>query len=77
MQDPFLLAEHLLQEGVSILELVPSQLGGLLEALESQRQTWRAGRWLLVTGEAMSASLCERWWKQQAEIRLLNAYGPT
>jgi amino acid adenylation domain-containing protein/non-ribosomal peptide synthase protein (TIGR01720 family) len=66
------------KEQVTILEVVPSLLRGLLEepdaaeACESSRL-----RWLIVTGEALPPGLCRQWLELRPDVPLLNAYGPT
>ncbi|MET7640369.1 amino acid adenylation domain-containing protein [Streptomyces sp. NPDC005438] len=66
-------------ERISILEVVPSLLRATIE-------TWDAGaavpdltslRYLVVTGEALPADLCDRWLTYFPDIPLVNAYGPT
>jgi acyl-coenzyme A synthetase/AMP-(fatty) acid ligase/aryl carrier-like protein len=65
--------------GVTVLEVVPSLLRAALD-------DWEAGapapavaglRWLPVTGEALPADLCDRWFARFPEVPLVNAYGPT
>jgi len=66
------------KEQVTILEVVPALLRGLLEetdaaeACESSRL-----RWLIVTGEALPPGLCRQWLELRPDVPLLNAYGPT
>ncbi|MFF8592595.1 amino acid adenylation domain-containing protein [Streptomyces sp. NPDC015220] len=66
-------------EGITVLEVVPSLLRAALDA-------WDAGarppaltslRYLVVTGEALPADLCRRWFARYPDIPLVNAYGPT
>ncbi|MFI1332590.1 amino acid adenylation domain-containing protein [Streptomyces sp. NPDC020845] len=66
-------------ERISILEVVPSLLRAALDS-------WDAGaavpdltrlRRLVVTGEALPAELCRRWFAYFPGIPLVNAYGPT
>ncbi|MCU1686682.1 MAG: hypothetical protein JWQ81_7421 [Amycolatopsis sp.] len=65
--------------GVTVFEVVPSLLRAALD-------DWEAGapvpavaglRWLPVTGEALPADLCDRWFARFPEVPLVNAYGPT
>lgn len=77
-------AEQLLaqvkQQGITILEIVPSLLGAMLEAAPAARsfpQESARLRWLISTGEALSPQLCERWLNLSPSIPMLNAYGPT
>ncbi|MEU8207907.1 amino acid adenylation domain-containing protein [Micromonospora sp. NPDC049044] len=67
-------------DGITVLEVVPSLLRAALDL-------WDAGlpapavrptlRHLMVTGEAMPADLCERWFARHPEVPIINAYGPT
>ncbi|WP_079254625.1 amino acid adenylation domain-containing protein [Streptomyces sparsogenes] len=66
-------------ERITILEVVPSLLRAALDS-------WDAGapvpdltrlRRLVVTGEALPAELCRRWFGCFPGIPLVNAYGPT
>ncbi|HVT98020.1 MAG TPA: amino acid adenylation domain-containing protein, partial [Acidobacteriaceae bacterium] len=64
--------------GVTVLELVPSLLRALLDLLEQRQVAPPAAlRWLIATGEALPADLCQRWLALAPQIPLLNAYGPT
>ncbi|GHO70206.1 hypothetical protein KSC_090980 [Ktedonobacter sp. SOSP1-52] len=78
--DPAQLLLALEREGISIYETVPSVLKFLLEAMQesgSASQQLPALRHLLVTGEAVSPTLCQRWLARQAHTPMVNAYGPT
>ncbi|MFJ6050123.1 amino acid adenylation domain-containing protein [Streptomyces sp. NPDC092307] len=77
--DPDALFGVVSAEDVSILEVVPSLLRAALD-------TWDATgpaavperlRRLVVTGEALPADLCDRWWSHFPAVPLVNAYGPT
>jgi amino acid adenylation domain-containing protein len=78
--DPALLLDHLVQDQITILELVPSLLRMLL--VESGRRAAAAAalpsmRWLIATGEALPVDLGRQWLVAYPRIPLLNAYGPT
>ncbi len=75
--DPSALVQAVQQRGISILEVVPSLVGALLDVPDASDLQEAGLRWLLVTGEAMPKDLCRRWWHEQPAIGLLNAYGPT
>ncbi|MBC9915635.1 non-ribosomal peptide synthetase [Chitinophaga varians] len=64
-------------DGVTILELVPSYLNALLG--ENTRAALRQLRFLVVTGEAVSRHLLTKWFghKDYGTIPVVNAYGPT
>lgn len=78
--DPALLFQQVDQQGVTILETVPSLLEIALEGM-----TRRSGshpllgslRWLLLTGEALPPGLTRSWFQRYPAIPVLNAYGPT
>ena len=78
--DPWLLLQEVEQKGITIIEVVPSLLRPLLvngEVEGSPKHSLAALRWLVVTGEALPATLCQGWLKQHPTIPLMNAYGPT
>ncbi|EPH44537.1 non-ribosomal peptide synthetase [Streptomyces aurantiacus] len=77
--DPNLLFPLAVRESVTVAEVVPSLLRAALDAWDVAGDGPRlpALRWLLVTGEAMPAELCERWFRREPAIPVLNAYGPT
>ncbi len=69
------------ERGVSVLQVVPSLLGPVLDA-EQERCAEGASvltgvRWLSVTGEALPLELWRRVSQQAGGWQLLNAYGPT
>jgi amino acid adenylation domain-containing protein/thioester reductase-like protein len=77
--DPQRLLQAVAEDGVTILEVVPSWLSALLD---TQQETGICTqlphlRWLIPTGEALSGDLCKRWLQSYPQIALLNAYGPT
>ncbi|MFG3107536.1 amino acid adenylation domain-containing protein [Streptomyces tendae] len=77
--DPELLFPLAEEEGVTVLEVVPSLLRAALDAWDETGTTPRLGtlRRLMVTGEALPADLCARWAARFPRIPLINAYGPT
>jgi amino acid adenylation domain-containing protein len=75
--DPHLLLHTVQEKAVTILQVVPSMLNIMLDEPAVDGLASTGLRWLIVTGEAMPRALCQRWWKQQKNIPLLNAYGPT
>jgi amino acid adenylation domain-containing protein len=65
---------------LSVIELVPSMLGAVLDEvnrLGGLRPRLGSLRWLIVTGEALSPALCRRWFGSWPGIPIMNAYGPT
>ncbi len=73
VRDPQRLLAEVSVRGVSVLEVVPSLLGGLLEGPSSPLPRLR---WLLPTGEALSPDLSRRWFARYPTVPLVNAYGP-
>jgi amino acid adenylation domain-containing protein/non-ribosomal peptide synthase protein (TIGR01720 family) len=63
-------------EQVSIVEVVPTYLGILLERLAERPELAAKWKYLVVTGEVVSVGLVESWFARFA-IPLVNAYGPT
>ncbi|MFI0730943.1 amino acid adenylation domain-containing protein [Streptomyces sp. NPDC021225] len=77
--DPNLLFPLVVDEGVTVVEVVPSLLRAALDSWDALDGGPRLStlRRLLVTGEAMPADLCRRWFRRESKIPVLNAYGPT
>ncbi len=79
VRDPVGLLEEIETCGVSILEIVPSMLRAVLDEVQCRAAPPALAtlRWMIATGEALPADLCERWAQTLPDIPLLNAYGPT
>ncbi|HEY7215938.1 MAG TPA: amino acid adenylation domain-containing protein, partial [Thermoanaerobaculia bacterium] len=79
VMDPELLLRFASRERITVLEVVPSLLGGMLDFLAAEGGTIDLSclRWLIVTGEACAPALSRRWLELVPHARLLNAYGPT
>jgi len=78
--DPRKLLELMERERLTVVQLVPSMIGAVLEELErlgEKRPDLSHLRWLVPTGEALPPELCRHWLKWYPHIPLLNAYGPT
>ncbi|MBB6498037.1 non-ribosomal peptide synthase/polyketide synthase [Pedobacter cryoconitis] len=75
--EPVALMEKIDQNGVTILELVPSYLTAVLR--ENIAVKLEKLEYLLVTGEAVSQPLLAQWFEHPdyARIPVINAYGPT
>ncbi|NTW04036.1 MAG: AMP-binding protein, partial [Oscillochloris sp.] len=79
VRDPRMLLQRIIDEEVTILQLIPSMISLLLDELVSQGvqpQALRRLRWIIPTGEALPPDLCRRWLKLFPHIPLVNAYGP-
>ena len=78
--DPAALFDLIRAEKVTVIELVPLILNELLahvESLPAEERKLPALEHAMVTGEAVSAPLVNRWFNLYPGIPLVNAYGPT
>ncbi len=77
--DPIRLIGVSVEQGVTILEVVPSLLRVMLEQIEAGgiENKLKKLRWLVPTGEALPPVLCTQWFKYYPDVAVLNAYGPT
>jgi len=73
--DPVRFIDRLSEDRVAILEVVPSYLSVMLDAVGTRQDL--PLDYLLVTGEEVKPSLAARWFKQFPGIKMVNAYGPT
>jgi amino acid adenylation domain-containing protein/non-ribosomal peptide synthase protein (TIGR01720 family) len=73
VKDPEALLEHVRQVGITILEVVPASIQGMLELPARELPSLR---YLLTTGDAMAPELAARWLERYPHIPLVNAYGP-
>ncbi|WP_458130728.1 non-ribosomal peptide synthetase [Pseudomonas sp. R3-41] len=71
--DPQGLLGHVQQQGITVLESVPSLIQGMLA---QERISLDGLRWMLPTGEAMPPELAHQWLLRYPDIGLVNAYGP-
>ncbi|MEE1936596.1 amino acid adenylation domain-containing protein [Pseudomonas sp. 148P] len=72
-RDPQALLAHVVEQGITVLESVPSLIQGLLA---EERVNLDGLRWMLPTGEAMPPELARQWLLRYPQIGLVNAYGP-
>ncbi|MEV7597958.1 amino acid adenylation domain-containing protein [Kitasatospora sp. NPDC089797] len=77
--DPTALFTLVREEGIAVLEVVPSLLRAALDAwdLDGGAPELPSLCWLVVTGEALPADLCRRWHSRYPDVPMMNAYGPT
>ncbi|MFI6153051.1 amino acid adenylation domain-containing protein [Kitasatospora sp. NPDC051170] len=77
--DPDALFALAVDEGVAVLEVVPSLLRAALDLWDARGENPRLPglRQLMVTGEALPADLVGRWYSRFPSIGMVNAYGPT
>ncbi|NDI35231.1 non-ribosomal peptide synthetase [Chengkuizengella sediminis] len=69
-------SEHLVKDGVTLLEVVPTYLSVLLDHFEDEKVKLPSLSTLMVTGESVKPHLVKRWFAQFPQIKLVNAYGP-
>jgi amino acid adenylation domain-containing protein len=77
VRDPALLAQEVVREGVTILQVVPALLRRILERTPNE-PVFRALsrlRCLISTGEPLTADLCRDWFRYFPDVPLMNAYG--
>src|SRR6185369_9615047 len=84
--DPVQMLKLVREDGVTVLETVPSLLRALVDQARQQSAgdgqqagaTWGSLRWMVATGEALLPELCREWFLYGSPTaKLLNAYGPT
>jgi len=77
---PSALFELIRRERVTLIELVPMVLQGLIDHIAhlttSERELSHL-QWAMVTGEAVSVALVNRYFEVLPTVPLINAYGPT
>lgn len=76
--DPLDFIERIRQDGITLMQLVPSYLAVLLEEIEGRTEhiSLPGLTHLIVCGEVIRPSLVSRWFKQFPAVRVANAYGP-
>jgi len=76
--DPVALLEQTATEQITILEVVPSLLRMMVDALaQGLAVDLQRLRWMIPTGEALPPNLARQWLRLCPPIPLVNAYGPT
>jgi len=78
--DPSKFIPRLMEDGVTILEVVPSYLSVLLDVIDNKKGKNAPALvldYLLVTGEEVKPRLVNRWFDTYPHIKVVNAYGPT
>ncbi|UCH94419.1 MAG: amino acid adenylation domain-containing protein [Candidatus Aminicenantes bacterium] len=62
-------------DGVTVLEVVPSYLSTMLETVPPSALL--SLKYLLVTGEEIKPHLVKKWFERFPAVKMVNAYGPT
>jgi amino acid adenylation domain-containing protein len=78
--DPARLLAEVERRGVSVLQVVPAVLRGLIDeaaALGAGRPGLVGLRWMVPTGDALMAALSREWFGLYPHVPLLNTYGST
>lgn len=76
--EPRTLIDELDGRGVTIFESVPSLITSFLDGMPDGYDAFFTQlRWMVPTGEALSAGLVKKWYSYFPDIPLVNAYGPT
>ena len=77
--DPEQLFRVIQQSQITLIELVPTVLRGLINYLSGLSVTARIPylQWMMVTGESVSVDLINSWLKLYPTIPIVNAYGPS
>jgi amino acid adenylation domain-containing protein len=74
---PFVFINRLIEEQVTILELVPSYLRVIIDYISFKKASLKDLEYLLVTGETLKPGLVNRWFRVSPNTVMVNAYGPT
>ncbi|MCU0288096.1 MAG: amino acid adenylation domain-containing protein, partial [Acidobacteria bacterium] len=76
--EPVNFMARILENKVTILEVVPSYLAALMDiSADAYAYSFHYLDYLLVTGEAVNQDLLKRWFLRYPGIKVVNAYGPT
>nr|APD71837.1 non-ribosomal peptide synthetase 3 [Streptomyces sp.] len=77
VREPEAFLTALRDEGVTVLEVVPSLMYPLIEEIDTARYDDWSLRWLLLGGESVKSQLCTAWHARFPSIPIMNVYGPT
>jgi len=77
VRDPALLMQAIKREGVTVLQIVPALLRGILERTPNEPAFRALGqlRWLISTGASLAPDLVRDWFRHFPDVPLMNAYG--
>ena len=75
--DPERFISGIIEDRISILEVVPSYLSIMLDFLVDEDIGSLPIDYLLVTGEEIKPALVKKWFDKYPGIKMVNAYGPT
>src|SRR5579875_2749918 len=80
VRNPEALLNEVAASGITVLELVPSQLRSILDTLsvsDSAGWDYSSLRYVVATGEALPPDLCHAWLARFPKKTIVNAWGPT
>ncbi|MCP4151600.1 MAG: amino acid adenylation domain-containing protein [bacterium] len=75
--DPLQFIDRVTNDGITILEVVPSYLSAMLDNPDHSTGKFKHLQYLLVTGETVKTELVKKWFEKYPSIKMMNAYGPT
>lgn len=79
--DPARLIEIADRDNLTVLQLVPAVLRGLVAAITAAGRRDRPPlphlRWMVPTGDALPEDLCRQWFEVRPDVPMLNTYGST
>ena len=73
---PQLFIERVIEDGVTLLEVVPSYMAVMMEQAEACDLDYKVLEHLIVTGEMVKPHLLKKWFGLYPNIAIVNAYGP-
>jgi amino acid adenylation domain-containing protein len=67
------------REEITIMEVVPSQLRGIIEAMRmsGEKGAMRSVRKMFVMGEVLSVEMCKEWDEESEGVKIVNGWGTT
>jgi amino acid adenylation domain-containing protein/non-ribosomal peptide synthase protein (TIGR01720 family) len=75
--EPELFLHRVIDQCLTVLEVVPSYLSVLLETTVARQRAYLPMDYLMVTGEEVKPNLLDQWFDAYPAIPVVNAYGPT
>ncbi|WP_313918052.1 amino acid adenylation domain-containing protein [Tahibacter sp.] len=78
LQNPWALAEWLVESQITVVHFVPSMFGEFIRAMRDEDVTFERVRWIAFAGEAIPAPFVRQWIDRYGlRTKLINLYGPT
>ncbi|GAA0372815.1 non-ribosomal peptide synthase/polyketide synthase [Bacillus horti] len=76
IQQPAQFTNQMIEDKVTILEVVPAYLSVMLDYIEESGVTPTNLEYLMITGETAKPAIVKRWFESCPTIKMVNAYGP-